>query len=69
MPSVFPVVKTCPACGSHRTAILPLTRLGRLFSAGNLRTWRCADCARQFRAADRRRFPRDGQTDRTILRG
>ena len=69
MPSAIPVNKTCPSCGSEKTAFTPLTALQRLLAAGSgLRKYRCADCGRGFQAADRRRFSRSGRGARSVRR-
>jgi len=52
-----PVEKLCPKCGSRKTAIEPRSLLDGVLGL-KLRGYRCGDCGRSFRAADRRRFRR-----------
>lgn len=54
-----PVVKACPACGSERTKICESSPL--LIMLTRRRKYRCIDCGRPFRAADRRRYRRDSR--------
>jgi hypothetical protein len=69
VPIAIPVVKLCPACSSEKTAICARSGLQRLLGlARRLRKYRCLDCGRLFRAADRRRYRRTGQGARVINR-
>src|ERR1019366_893696 len=58
MKIAIPVVKQCLKCGSERTVICSRSGLEWLLVlVTRLRKYRCLDCGRSFRAADRRRRP------------